>query len=158
MQSLWRGHCVRRRWRPVIRLHVRHGRRACIRPYFASWVNLARVHKWARRRFDQMQGRWVRSCFDVWIDWTRELAAEKQGKLERAARTLKNVSAYRAFRSWHLYTRAVVRANRLFAHVITLPALGAWIRHTNEAKEDRRMKNAAITIQRHARGHMVCRC
>lgn len=55
---------------------------------------------WARRRFEEIEGRWERSCFHAWAEWTANLAAERQRKLERAGRTLRNIAAYRSFRSW----------------------------------------------------------
>lgn len=155
LQALWRGHHVRRRWRPIIRLRIRHGRRAFMRPCFHSWSRLTRVHKWARSRFKEMEGRWTRSCFDAWAGWTADLAAEKLQKLERAARTLKNVAAYRVFRSWKDHTRGARRARKRFARVIGGPTLDAWIRYTDEARVDRKQSNAAVVIQQHARGYLV---
>lgn len=45
LQALWRGHRVRKRWRPVVRLRVRHGRRSKLRPCFSAWARLAGVHR-----------------------------------------------------------------------------------------------------------------
>lgn len=158
MQALCRGHRVRRRWRPIIRLRLKHGRRARIRPCFSSWARLTRVHKWARRRFDEIQGQWGRACFEAWADWTADMAAEKRRKLERAGRTLRNIAAFRSFRSWQVYTRAVRRAQRLFARAVGGPKLEAWIQYTDKAREERKMTNAAVIIQRHARGYLVGFC
>lgn len=155
MQALWRGHRVRRRWRPIVRLRLRHGRRSCLRPCFSSWSKLTRVHKRVRRRFDELQGRWTRSCFEAWAGWTAHQAAERLGKLERAGKTLRNIAAYRSFRSWQVYTRGARRARTLFARAVGGPTLDAWIRYTAESKKDRQRGDHAVTVQRHARGYLV---
>lgn len=155
LQAVWRGFRVRRRWGPIVKLRVRHGRRACILPCFVSWRRRTRVKKWARRRFDELQGRWTGICFRGWAKWTAGRKEEKRRILQRAARTLKNVTAYRAFRSWRAYTVASRRATRLFARVVGLPTLYAWILFTVEAKEARRRNQAATAIQRHVRGSQV---
>ncbi|CAM9339893.1 unnamed protein product, partial [Laminaria digitata] len=157
VQALWRSHRVRRRWRPIVRLRVRHGRRSCLRPCFSSWSKLTRVHKRVRRRFDELQGRWTRSCFEAWAGWTEHQAAEKLGKLERAGRTLRNIAAYRSFRSWQVYTRGARRARTLFARAVGAPTLGAWIRYTSESKKDRQRGDNAVTVQRHVRGYLARR-
>lgn len=36
---------MRKRWRPILRLRIRHGRRSMLRPCFSSWARLARVHR-----------------------------------------------------------------------------------------------------------------
>lgn len=56
--------------------------------------------RWARRRFEEIEGHWERACFTSWAEWTSDQAAEKLRKLERAGRTLRNLAAYRSFRSW----------------------------------------------------------
>lgn len=154
-QASWRGHRVRRRWRPILCLRLKHGRRACVRPPFAFWARTTRVHKWARRRFDEMQGRWIRSCFDAWADFTADRGTEKLRKLARAGRTLKNIAAYRSFRSWQGYTRSSRRARLLFARAVGGPALGAWVQYMDTARGDRRRTRAAVVIERHARGLLV---
>lgn len=155
VQALWRGHRERRRWRPIFRLRVRHGRRSCLRPCFSSWSKLTRVHKRVRRRFDELQGRWTRSCFEAWAGWTAHQAAEKLRKLERAGKTLRSIAAYRSFRSWQVYTRGARRARTLFARAVGGATLGAWIRYTAESKKNRQRGDHAVTVQRHVRGYLV---
>lgn len=69
--------------------------------FFLSFFS-SLLPSWARRRFEEIEGRWERACFHAWAEWTADLAAEKQRKLERAGRTLRNVAGYRAFRSWQV--------------------------------------------------------
>ncbi|CAM9682988.1 unnamed protein product, partial [Hapterophycus canaliculatus] len=122
LQAIWRGHRVRKRWHPIVRLRTRHGRRAVIHPCFSSWTRFARVRRWARRRFEEIEGHWERACFTAWAEWTSNLAAEKQRKLERAGRTLRNVAAYRSFRSWkvsHDFMRFANQDRRRISSVVT---------------------------------------
>ncbi|CAN0287228.1 unnamed protein product, partial [Ectocarpus sp. 12 AP-2014] len=156
-QSLWRGYRVRKRWHPVIRLRVRHGRRSIIRPCFSSWARLARVQSWARRRFEEIEGRWERSCFHAWAEWTANLAAERQRKLERAGTTLRNIAVYRSFRSWKSYTRTTRQAHRLYARAVGGTSMAAWVQYVGMAKRQRGQKSAAVTIQRHSRGYLARR-
>ncbi len=78
--------------------------------------SLALHPRWARRRFEEIEGRWERSCFYAWVEWTADRTAEKRRKLERAGRTLRNVAAYRSFRSWQ------VRMSRLYCRRYSRPS------------------------------------
>ncbi|CAN0214400.1 unnamed protein product, partial [Scytosiphon promiscuus] len=153
LQALWRGRLTRKRWRPIVRLRIRHGRRSIIHPCFSSWTRFARVRRWARRRFEEIEGHWERACFAAWAEWTSNRAAEKQRKLERAGRTLRNIAAYRSFRSWKTYTSTTHRAHQLYARAVGYPSMAAWIIFVDEARRQRKRRGAAVTIQRHARGY-----
>lgn len=146
---------MRRRWRPIMRLRAKAGRRASMRPCFSSWARLTRVYRTARRRFETLHGNLVRACFKAWVEMVAINAMERTRKLQRAAAILKNVTVYCSFRSWGVYARAAHRSRLLFLRAVRGPALERWIRFTKEAKVERARNKAAVTIQRHVRGRRV---
>ncbi|CAM9959298.1 unnamed protein product, partial [Discosporangium mesarthrocarpum] len=152
LQALWRGYQTRRRWRPLVRLRLRHGRLAHMRRCYGAWLQWARGRLRARRMFEELRGRAVARCYEAWQGFVAASQAERTAKLEKASRTLRNIAAYRAFQSWAVYWRASRQCRRMFVRAVVAPTLTEWMQFTAEARERRRDCAAATQIQRVFRG------
>ncbi|CAM9542473.1 unnamed protein product, partial [Phaeothamnion confervicola] len=152
VQCLWRGHRVRRRWWPILKLRLRCGRRRALADSFRPWRRRWKTARWVRERLGRSAQRWRSDCFAAWKGTMAMTRAEHDAKLHRAAQLFSLRVEAAVFRSWrHLWWRSR-RVRTLAVRVIRSPAFSQWVAFTAEAKRAKRALRAVTWSQSHYRG------
>ena len=147
-----RGYLVRKRWRPIVRMRMHHGRYACMIRCFRPWVEWVGKMKRVRALMSGIMAGSKRNCFN---EWRNTVQATKREREEIAKKCLKRMlmkAEFSCFVSWHGYTQQCRKVKTMMRRAIGCPSWNKWLDYVAQSKRERRVIRGFTALQSRARG------
>lgn len=152
MGALWRGIWVRKRWRPIVRMRMHHGRYAimlrCLNPWKA-WVGKM---KRAKKLLGKILVGAKRLNYTAWRDYVKNLKEERERIAKAAMKRFIMRREFAVFNSWYSYVERKKRILTMMKRAIGNPAFKHWLDYVEMIKEQKMVLRGYTAIQSMYRG------
>jgi len=152
MGSLWRGIWVRKRWRPIVKMRMHHGRYAkmlrCLNPW-KSWV--AKMKR-AKKLLEGILIGDQRAHYTAWKELVQQIKKEREEIAKKALNRFIHRREFAVFNAWYSFVEKKKRIMTMMRRAIGNPAFGTWLEYTYFIKEQKMVLRGMTAIQSMYRG------
>ena len=147
MQALWRGVKARKRWKPIVKMRLHHGRYAKLLRRLNPWKEYARKMKRANKLMKHILQGAIRVHFGGWKVYVQGESGRRQDVAKTAMRRFLMRREFSVFSAWFSFVERKKKVMTMMKRVIGAPSFGCWVEYVEMIKEQKMCIRSFTKIQ-----------
>ncbi|GMI05596.1 hypothetical protein TrVE_jg1086 [Triparma verrucosa] len=155
MQALMRGIWVRKRWRPIVRMRMHHGRYAKMLRCLNPWKTWVAKMKRAKKLLGKILVGALRLNFTSWSAYVKKVKEEREEVARKALKRFIMRREFAVFNSWYSYVERKKKIITMMKRAIGNPAFKHWLDYVDMIKEQKMVLRGFTALQARHRAHVA---